>query len=90
MLFAKLMTKSSKGFDGVPHLAVGQHAIPKQFDRVQDALMRRSARVGMAQAQETRVRTRRLMPAMKLAHTRFGLAQDETIWREVVQGKLGI
>ena len=67
---------------------VGQYLVAKQFDGSHDVLMRGSPRVGMAEAQETIVRASCLLPAMKLTDTRLGLAQDETIMSQMVQGQL--
>ena len=67
---------------------VGQYLVAKQSNGSHNVLMRGSARVGMAQAQETIVCASCLLPAMQLADTRLGLAQDETIMGQMVQGQL--
>src|SRR5262245_27025482 len=67
---------------------VGQYLVAKQSDGCHDVRMRRSTRVGMAQAQEAIVRASGLLPAMKLTDTGLRLAQDETILSQVVQGEL--
>src|SRR5437762_920480 len=65
--------------------AVRYHALAEQADRVHDPLMRRPARMRMAQAQQEVLRARRLLPALELAHARFGVPEDQPIGREILQ-----
>src|SRR5690349_23470915 len=67
---------------------VRQHPLAEQPDRLHDLLVRRSARVRVPQAQQERARTRRLLPALELSHAGLGIAQDQPVGRDVVQGEL--
>src|SRR5947199_10439089 len=68
--------------------AVRDHALAEELDRLHDLLVGRSARVRVPEAQQERLGTGRLLPAMKLAHTRLRFAEDEAIWREILERAL--
>src|SRR5262249_52200900 len=57
----------------------------EQLDRIHDFFGSRSAGVSVAEAKQEVLRARRLLPALELAHAGLGIAQDQTIGRQVVE-----
>src|SRR5689334_8873611 len=64
---------------------VGQDALAEEPDRLHDPVMRRPARMGMAEPQQERARAGRLLPALELSDAGVGVSQDQAIRGEILQ-----